>query len=94
MEVTHQASDGEEALSVVEETQPDIVLMDVRMPRKDRLQAAKQIKQRWPDIKVIIFTMYPGYEAQALAVGADRFLIKQANSGNLKNVIRDVASSG
>jgi DNA-binding NarL/FixJ family response regulator len=94
MQVTHQASTGEEAILVVDEAQPDIVLMDVRMPVMDGLQATQQIKKRWPDTKVIIFSIYPGYEAQALAVGADCFLIKEANSGNLKNVIRDVASSG
>jgi DNA-binding NarL/FixJ family response regulator len=94
MEVTHQASDGEEALLVVEKAQPDIVLMDVRMPRMDGLKASQQIKQLWPDIKVIVFTIYPEYEAQALDAGADYFLIKEAKSGYLKDVIRDVASSG
>ena len=94
IEVTHEASNGQEALRIVEQEQPDVVLMDVRMLIMDGLEATRQIKKRWPHVKVIIMTMYPSHEAQALAAGADWFLLKGASSGSLEAIIRGVASSG
>jgi YesN/AraC family two-component response regulator len=93
IEVTHEASNGQEALCIVEQEQPDVVLMDVRMPIMDGLEATRQIKRRWPQVKVIVLTMYRSYEAQALAAGADWFLLKGACSGSLEDIIRGVASS-
>jgi DNA-binding NarL/FixJ family response regulator len=60
----------------------------------DGLEATRQIKRRWPQVKVIVMTMYPSYEAQALAAGADWFLLKGTSSGSLEDIIRGVASSG
>ena len=94
IEVTHEAPNGREALRIVEEEQPDVVLMDVRMPIMNGLEATRQIKRRWPRVKVIVLTMYPAYEAQAMAAGADWFLRKENVSGSLEDIIRAVASSG
>ena len=93
IEVTHEASNGREAVQIVAEAQPDVVLMDVRMPVMDGVEATRQIKERWPQTKIIILTMYPSNEATALAAGADRFLLKGATSGSLAEVIRSLASS-
>jgi DNA-binding NarL/FixJ family response regulator len=73
--VTEVAS-GREAVELVEETQPDVVLMDVCMPHMDGLQATRLIKARWPQVKVIVLTMYCEYEAEAMAAGADAFVAK------------------
>ncbi len=71
-----EAGDGYQAIQLVRERQPDIVLMDLRMPEMDGLQATRLIKARWPQIKVIVLTLYGEYEADALAAGADAFVGK------------------
>jgi len=76
VEVVGEAADGQQAVHMVAECQPDVVLMDAQMPVIDGLEATRLIKDRWPGVKVIVLTMYPMYRAKALAVGADVFLIK------------------
>lgn len=93
IEVTREASNGREAVQIVAEKQPDVVLMDVRMPLMDGLAATRHIKDRWPQVKVIVLTMYPSNEAEALAAGADRFLLKGAPSSSLTEAIRSLVSS-
>jgi DNA-binding NarL/FixJ family response regulator len=72
----HEAGDGREAVRLVKELGPDVVLMDVRMPEIDGLQATVQIKALRPEVKVIVLSMYPEYRSEALAVGADAFVGK------------------
>jgi CheY-like chemotaxis protein len=74
--VVAEAPNGQEAVRLVEECCPDVVVMDARMPVMDGLEATRLIKSKWPEIKVIVLTLYPAYQAQALAAGADIFLIK------------------
>jgi len=71
-----EASDGREALHLTQEFRPNIVLMDVRMPQLDGLEATAQIKAIWPWVKVIVLSMYPEHRDEALASGADTFLAK------------------
>ena len=76
IEVIAEASNGQEAVQRTEEYQPDVVLMDVRMPVMNGLEATRFIKDRWPDVSVIILTIYTTYQADAVAAGADAFLVK------------------
>ena len=76
IEIVGEAANGQEAVQIVLECQPDIVLMDVRMPVIDGLEAVRMIKDRWPEVKVIMLSMYPSHRAEALAAGADAFLVK------------------
>jgi DNA-binding NarL/FixJ family response regulator len=76
VEVVGEAADGREAVQMVERYRPDVVLMDARMPVMDGLEATRVIKDKWPEVKIIVLTMYPAYRAQALAAGADACLIK------------------
>jgi DNA-binding NarL/FixJ family response regulator len=76
VEVVAEAADGREAVRMVEQFRPDVVLMDARMPVMDGLEATQLIKDRWPEVKVVVLTMYPAYRAEALAAGADAFLVK------------------
>ncbi len=71
-----EAGDGQEAINMVEAWQPDVVLMDARMPMMDGIEATQRIKRLWPKVKVIVLTLYAEYHAQALAAGADAFLVK------------------
>ena len=92
IEVVQGACNGWEALHMVAEEQPDVVLMDVRMPIMDGLDATRQIKARWPQVKVIVMTMYASHQEEALAAGADGVVLKGTDYGSLEDVIRKVAS--
>jgi DNA-binding NarL/FixJ family response regulator len=86
--VISEAANGCEAVRLVEECQPDVVLMDIRMPLLDGLEATRLIKGRWPEIKVIVLTVHTHCEAQVLAAGADRFLIKGCPTSDLLDAIQ------
>lgn len=75
VEAVYEAADGLEALQLAEDLQPDVVLMDVRMPVMDGLEATRLLKSRWPAIKIIALSMRDGYRADALTAGADGFLL-------------------
>ena len=71
-----EAADGAEALQVAEDTHPQLVVMDIRMPEVDGITATRGIKSRWPEIKVLVLSMYPGLQEEARAAGADLFVSK------------------
>lgn len=81
------ASNGEEALEKIESQNPDMILMDAHMPIMDGLQATQIIKSRWPQIKVIILTIYISYRSQAQQVGADAFFVKGCSTEMLTSTI-------
>jgi DNA-binding NarL/FixJ family response regulator len=76
VEVVGEASQGDEAIALVEALQPDVALLDVRMPVTDGVQATRTIKKRWPKVRVVLISMYADYQVEALSTGADAFLVK------------------
>ena len=92
IEVTATAGDGEEAIKVVKDKKPDLVLMDVRMPKMDGVQCTKKIKEEFPDVKVIILTTFDDdeYVYDALKFGASGYLLKGISTDELANAIRTV----
>lgn len=76
IELVGEAVDGRDAVRMVGRCRPDVVLMDARMPQMNGLEAARQIKERWPEVRVIVVSMYASYRAAALAAGAEGFLVK------------------
>jgi DNA-binding NarL/FixJ family response regulator len=87
IEIVGEAADGQETIQFIEQCRPDVVLMDVRMPLIDGLEATRIIKDRWPKVKVIMLTMYPSHQAEALAAGADAFLVKGCTAEDLLETI-------
>jgi DNA-binding NarL/FixJ family response regulator len=85
-----EASNGREAVQLVGELQPDVVLMDVRMPEIDGLEATMTIKARWPQVKVIVLSMYIEHRNEALAAGADAFVGKVEAPEILFEVLSEV----
>jgi DNA-binding NarL/FixJ family response regulator len=73
---TCEAVNGTEAVRRVEEYKPDIVVIDARMPQMDGIEATRIIKEKSAQISVIVLSMYDEYQAAALAVGANAFLLK------------------
>jgi DNA-binding NarL/FixJ family response regulator len=92
--VVGEASDGEEAIELLKRVPVDVMLMDIRMPRMDGLEATKQIVAGgWP-VRIIILTTFDldEYVYQALRAGASGFLLKDARATELVDAIRAVAS--
>ncbi|WP_405976370.1 response regulator transcription factor [Streptomyces sp. NBC_00988] len=95
IEVTAEAADGAEALAAVRRTRPDVVLMDIRMPQMDGIEATRRILDDGPDgTKVIILTTYDldHYVYAALTAGASGFLLKDVSPEHLVAAIRLVQS--
>ncbi len=76
LDVVGEAGDGREALRLVKEIRPDVMLIDARMGGMDGLEATRRVKKEWPDVWVVILTMHTECRADALAAGADVFLAK------------------
>ena len=71
-----EASNGVEALRLAEDIHPQLVVMDIRMPELDGLAATRGIKTRWPEIKILVLSMYRDRQQEARAAGADLFVSK------------------
>jgi DNA-binding NarL/FixJ family response regulator len=89
-----EASNGREALRLSEELPPDLVLMDVRMPEIDGLEATRRIKARRPQVKVIVLSMYVEHGDEALAAGADAFVGKGEAPEKLLDIVSTVMEKG
>ncbi|MGD8969329.1 MAG: response regulator transcription factor [Anaerolineae bacterium] len=94
LEIVGEAVDGRQAIDMVEQHRPDVVLMDVQMPVLDGLAATRAIKARWPDIRVVILTLYSGHRANAKAAGADAFLIKGCSMDRLLRAVKGRREGG
>ena len=94
MEVVGEASDGAQAVELVARTLPDVVLMDVRMPVMNGLEATRQIARKHKTVKVLVLTTFDvdEYVYEALRAGASGFLLKDAMPDELLAGIRIVAS--
>jgi YesN/AraC family two-component response regulator len=82
-----QASNGLEAVDMIRRVVPDVVLMDMKMPVMDGLEATRIIKRNWPGVKVIILSMYSDYLGEAILSGADKFLVKGCSVEEIMSAI-------
>jgi DNA-binding NarL/FixJ family response regulator len=95
-EVVAECSDGDEAVATVEETTPDVVLMDIRMPRVDGLEATRRLGELTQPPPVLILTTFDEDEVLwgAIQAGAAGFVLKDASAADLIAAARSVASGG
>jgi DNA-binding NarL/FixJ family response regulator len=96
MAVVAEAEDGQTALDQYEAVQPDVVLMDIRMPRLDGVEATRRLRQRWPEARVIILTTFDddAYVFDGLRAGALGYLLKDVSGQELAEAVRTVAAGG
>ncbi|MER6267526.1 response regulator transcription factor [Streptomyces sp900105755] len=96
IEVTGEAADGEEALHKVRELRPDVVLMDIRMPRLDGLAATRRVtgEPELADVKVVMLTTFEldEYVFEAIRSGASGFLVKDTEPDELVRAVRAVVA--
>lgn len=96
MEVIGLASNGHELIELIKKNQPDVVLMDVRMPELDGVEATRAVKEQWPGVRIIILTTFDDdeYVFNALKYGASGYLLKGVSVPELSSAIRTVAQGG
>ena len=92
IEVVGTAADGEDALALAIELRPDVVLMDLRMPRCDGVEATRRLREHDPNIKVLMLTTYADDRSviDALRAGARGYLTKDAGAGEIRQALEQV----
>jgi DNA-binding NarL/FixJ family response regulator len=96
LKVIGEAEDGLSGVQVVEELRPDVVLMDIRMPGIDGVEATRRIRSRWPEARVVILTTFDddAYIFEGLRAGALGYLLKDVSGTELAEAVRKVAQGG
>lgn len=96
MEIIWNASNGEEAILKLETKAPDVVLMDIRMPIMNGVEATKEMLSRKPDIKILVLTTFDedDYVFESLKAGASGYLLKDVSPDNLIEAIKSVFIGG
>jgi DNA-binding NarL/FixJ family response regulator len=91
-----EADNGEDLLNQLDEAQPDVILMDLRMPVKDGIEATKFISKHYPKIAVIVLTMHEDdrFVTHLMENGANGYLLKSTDPSEIKKAITDVVSKG
>jgi DNA-binding NarL/FixJ family response regulator len=94
--VVGEASTGREALALVDELRPDIVLMDIAMPEMDGLEATRRIRESYPEVKVLILTQHDNreYVVPLLQAGASGYVLKRSGRREVITAIRQVYRQG
>ncbi|KAA9022065.1 response regulator [Niallia endozanthoxylica] len=95
-QVVAEGNDGCEALKLVEEHHPDVVLMDINMPETNGIDATRQLVEKYPDSKVIILSIHDdeNYVTHALKTGACGYLLKEMDADALIEAVKVVAAGG
>ncbi|MFE8696483.1 response regulator [Cytobacillus sp. FJAT-53684] len=95
-EVVAEGDDGSEAVSIVGEYQPDVIIMDINMPNINGVEATRQLIEKYPDSKVIILSIHDdeNYVSHALKTGACGYLLKEMDADALIEAVKVVADGG
>lgn len=91
--VVGEALNGNEAIKLAQSLKPDLILMDITMPEMDGLEATRQIKERWPEINILVLTMHRSdeYFFEILKAGASGYILKTADTEELLQAARATA---
>jgi DNA-binding NarL/FixJ family response regulator len=96
LRVIGEASDGLETLDVVERHHPDILVLDLMMPRLGGLEVTKRVKKNWPNMRVVILTMYDDepFIVEALKAKANAYVLKSCTASELVNAVLQTNQTG
>lgn len=95
-EIVAEGSDGNEAIRLAEEHDPDVILMDINMPDVNGVEATRQLIERFPEVKVLILSIHDDetYVTHVLKTGASGYLLKEMNADSLIEAVKVVAQGG
>lgn len=96
VKVVGEAGDGLQLLELLETGLPDLIILDINMPRLQGLEAARKIKAAYPEVKVLILTMHDKkeYLQEAMAAGAEGFVLKEGADTELNGAIKKILQGG
>jgi len=89
IQVIGEAANGEKAIQFIKDNKPDVVIMDAFMPKMNGLDATRIIKKNWKGIRVVILTLHDDIREEAIAAGADAYLVKGCSPDRLIQEIRN-----
>ncbi|ULQ52890.1 response regulator transcription factor [Flavihumibacter fluvii] len=91
-----EAENGQELIDGLGKSEPDVILMDLRMPQKDGIETTKQIAKQYPTIHIVILTMFEDerFVSHLMEIGANGYLLKSADPSEIRRAIMDVAEKG
>lgn len=94
--VAGEAANGEEFLELIENVEPDIVLMDINMPKMNGIEATKQALKKYPELKVIALTSFADdeYIEQMISAGVEGYMLKRSDIEDFEKAIKKVAAGG
>ena len=96
IQVVGEAGSAQEAIALMEETDPSIMILDIRLPSMSGIELARLVRSRWPDLKILVLSGYDfdQYVKAAARVGIDGYLLKDAPQDSLVQALRDIATGG
>ena len=96
MEIIAEADNGEDLMKALETNSPDVILMDLKMPIMDGMEATKHVRKKYPDIKVLVVSMYEDdkFIIHLMENGANGYLLKNAEPDEIKKAIYAVHENG
>lgn len=95
-QVIDEASDGVEALEVISKRQPDLLIVDIRMPNMNGIEVVRQLTEKYPDIKKLVLSMHDSeeYVVESIEAGADGYLLKGSTKAEFLKALRTIAEGG
>lgn len=96
IEVSAEAADGREVLDLAEQHDPDVVVLDITMPRLGGLETLERLRAKHPKVKVILLSVHsdPPFIQSAIALGADAYVLKNGRAGEIITAVRAVTRGG
>lgn len=91
-----EAENGQDLIDGLAKSEPDVILMDLRMPQKDGIETTKQIAKQYPAMHIVILTMFEDerFVSHLMEIGANGYLLKSADPSEIRRAIMDVAEKG